>query len=63
MLVLELMVLHEQEQRLEHRDGEHAVGQDRQQDMRKDARLFVDHLHRAGGGELRQQHRQHAQGE
>ncbi|MNI68983.1 hypothetical protein D3C73_1247080 [compost metagenome] len=63
MLVLELMVLHQQQQGLEHRDGEHAVGQDRQQDVREDARLFVDDLYRTGGRELRQQHRRCAQRE
>lgn len=61
--MLELVVLQQQEQGLEHRDGEHAVGQDRQQDVREDARFFINHLHRAGGRELRQQHRQHAQRE
>ncbi|MNG33032.1 hypothetical protein D3C84_1191790 [compost metagenome] len=50
--MLELMVLDQQQQGLEHRDGEHAVGEDRQQDVGEDARFFVDDLHGAGGGEL-----------
>ena len=61
VLVLELIVLQRQQQRLEHRNGEHAVGQDRQQDMREDAGLFINHLHRARRRELGQQHREHAQ--
>ncbi|MDT4850595.1 hypothetical protein FQZ97_847480 [compost metagenome] len=61
MLVLELMVLHQQQQRLEHGDGQHAVGHDRQQDVGEDARCFVDRLQGAGRHELRQQYRQAAQ--
>ncbi|MNE85813.1 hypothetical protein D3C80_1828530 [compost metagenome] len=63
MLVLELVILQQQQQGLEHGDGEHAVRQDRQQDMGEDARLFVDQWHRAGWCELGDQGRQHAQRE
>ncbi len=63
MLVLELVVLQQHQQRLEHRDGEHAVGQDRQQDVGEHARFLIDHLHCTGRGELRQQHREQPQRE
>ena len=53
--MLELVVLQQQQQRLEHGDGEQPVCQDRQQDMGKDARFFVDQRHCTCGGELRQQ--------
>ncbi|MNO05248.1 hypothetical protein D3C81_2265630 [compost metagenome] len=59
--MFELMVLNQQQQGLEHRNGEHAVGEDRQQDVGKDAWFLIDHLHGAGGGELGQQHRDGAQ--
>ncbi len=63
VLVLQLAVLQQQQQRLEHRDGEQPVRQDRQQDMREDARLFVDQRHGARRRELRQQRRHRAQRE
>ncbi|MNF91330.1 hypothetical protein D3C84_739280 [compost metagenome] len=58
VLVLELVVLNQQQQGLEHRDGEHAIGQNRKQDVGEDARLLIDDLYRAGGGKMRQQHGQ-----
>ncbi|MNO05048.1 hypothetical protein D3C81_2262800 [compost metagenome] len=61
--MLEWIVLHQYQQRLEHGDGEHAVGQDRQQDMGENPGLLVDYLHRARRRELRQQHRGQSQWE
>lgn len=61
--MLELMVLQEQEQRLQHGDGEHAVGGDRQQDMRQDAGRLIDRLGGAAGHKLGEQNGDKAQGE
>ncbi|MNJ72325.1 hypothetical protein D3C77_689580 [compost metagenome] len=58
--MLELMVLDQQQQGLEHRDGKQPVSQNRQQDVRENARFFVDQRHRARWRELRGQRRQHA---
>ncbi len=63
MLVLEAVVLEQQQERLEHRDGEQAVGQDREQDVGQDAWLFVDRLDGAVGNEYRQQGGEGAQRE
>ncbi|MNN63923.1 hypothetical protein D3C81_1793360 [compost metagenome] len=63
MLVFQLTVLQQQQQRLEHGNGEQAVGEDRQQDMRKDAGFFVDQRHGTGGRELGQQRGDRAQRE
>src|SRR5690606_4714107 len=52
MLVPQMVVLQEQQQRLEHGDGEHAVRQDRQQNMRQYARFLGYRRWRAGGREL-----------
>ena len=61
--MLELMILQQQQQGLKHGNGEHAVGQDRQQDMGQNARLLIDGLRRAAGGELGHQRGQGAQGQ
>ncbi len=53
VFVLEPVVLQQQQQGLKHRNGEHAVGQQRQQNMAEDAGLFHDRLYRAAGRELR----------
>ena len=63
MLQLELAILHQQQQGLEHRDGEQAVGQDRQQDVRENAGLRLDQLGGAGRRKLREQHGQQAERE
>ncbi|KKJ00776.1 hypothetical protein PROH_05860 [Prochlorothrix hollandica PCC 9006 = CALU 1027] len=63
VLVLELMVLQQQQDRLEHGDGEHAVGHDREQDMGEDARVFVDWVDGAAGHELCGKDRQCAERE
>ncbi|MNN78912.1 hypothetical protein D3C81_1955090 [compost metagenome] len=61
--MLELVILQEQQQRLEHRHGQQAVGQDRQQDVRQDARPFVDGLDGATRYQGGSQHRQRAEGQ
>ena len=53
--MLELVVLQQQQQGLEHGNGEQAIGQDREQDMRQDPRLLIDQRYGAGRGELGQQ--------
>ena len=61
MLVLEVVILQQQQQGLEDRNGQHAVGQDRQQDMREYARLLSNRRCSAGWGELGEEYRQAAQ--
>ena len=51
--MLELVILQQHQHGLEHRHGQQAVGEDRQQDMRKDAGLFVNRVERARWQELR----------
>lgn len=55
VFVLQLMVLQQNQQGLKHRDGEHAVGEDRQQDMPDQTRFCLDGLQRACRRELRHQ--------
>lgn len=61
--MLELMVLQQQQDRLEHGDGEHAVSHDREQDVGEDAGVLVDRVDGATGHEFGRQHGQCAERE
>ena len=61
VLVLELAILHEQQQRLEHGDGQQAVGENRQQDVGEDPRVLTNSLGSAGRDELSEEYGQAAE--
>lgn len=61
--MLELVVLHQQQDRLEHGDGQQAIREDRQQDMRQDSGVSLNRADGAGRHEFGEQYRQRSQGE